>query len=88
MASDDDDPRAPYKVYEGDERRALPLRALRHGERNNGWPRPSRSATSLSWIFLATFFHDWHHPDGGVTPQIRRGRLSNLLCTTHTSAPP
>jgi hypothetical protein len=37
MASDDDDPRAPYKVYEGATNAKAPTRhALRRGEHNSG----------------------------------------------------
>ena len=59
MASDDDDPRAPYKVYEGDELKGTYLRAPRRAERNSDSPSPSRSAISLSGTFWAMSFHDW-----------------------------
>ena len=36
MVNDDDDPRAPYKVYEGDECKGTYQHALRRGEHNSG----------------------------------------------------
>ena len=49
MARDDDDPRAPYKVYEGEElKRHICKRALKRVEHNSGSPRPNRKRTSLS----------------------------------------
>ena len=46
MASDDDDPRAPYKVYAGDELKGTYASAPRHAERNNDSRSPNRNVTS------------------------------------------
>ena len=38
MVNDDDDPRAPYKVYEGEELKGTYARGPRHAERNSDLP--------------------------------------------------
>ena len=38
----DDDPRAPYKVYEGAELKGHTQHALKRGAHNSGSPRPNR----------------------------------------------
>ena len=72
-----DDPRAPYKVYEGDECQRHPIRhALKRAAHNSGSRRPNRNRTSSSGTFWAMSFHDWLVER---TPQIRPGRLVRLL---------
>ena len=65
MARDDDDPRAPYKVYEGDEcKGTYATRAeARRAQQQLAEFRPK--VTSSSWTFWATSFHDVRAEEGG-----------------------
>jgi hypothetical protein len=58
MVNDDDDPRAPYKVYEGEELKgtyATRAEARRAQQRS---PNPNRIVTSSLWTFWTALIYD------------------------------
>ena len=58
MASDDDNPRAPYKAHEGGELKVPTQRSLRHAERNSNSPNPNRIVTSSLGTFWTALLYD------------------------------
>ena len=59
MVNDDDDPRAPYKVYEGDECKGTYQTRAEARRAQQRLTNPNRNVTSSLGTFWAMSFHDW-----------------------------